>query len=189
VSPKDIINRVLFARLFYAANGRLDLALTKRILDRHEPGILEDRSKLDRFVVALAAFEVFTVGKLVTSRRRFTEILPRVYAASVVVDNDVAVQELRDSGTAAARLVRQRWSSFIASAAEDGAPYVRTTVDPKTGRLRAEMKESRRSLGHVFQTDAQKFFTPFADDKLKNNDETPEKIDDRLRQVHTSASN
>jgi hypothetical protein len=88
-SSKHIVDRVLFARLFYAANGRLGVALTKRILDRHEPGIVEDRTKLDRFVAALAAFEVFRGGKVVTSRRRFTDILPKVYAASVVLGRDV----------------------------------------------------------------------------------------------------
>jgi hypothetical protein len=158
ISPRDIVNRVLFARLFYAANGQLGLALTKRILDRHERGIIEDRAKLDRFVAALAAFEFLSREKAVTSRRRFTEILPKIYAASIVVGNDVVVKDLQDKGAAAARLVQNRWSSFVACAAQDGARYVRTTVDPKTGLYRAEMKESRRSLGDAFQTDALKFF-------------------------------
>jgi hypothetical protein len=159
ISSRDVVNRVLFARLFYAANGHLSLALTKRILDRHEPAIIEDRTKLDRFVAALAAFELLSGGKVVTSRRRFTEILPKIYAASIIVSEGVAVKELHDSGVAAARLVQNRWSSFVASAAQDGARYVRTTVDPKTGGFRAEMKESRGSFGDAFQIDARKFFT------------------------------
>ncbi len=84
IAAKDVVNRVLFARLFYAANGNVSQALTKRILDRHQLGILEERTKLDRCIAALGAFEALSGGKNVISKRRFTEILPKVYAASIV---------------------------------------------------------------------------------------------------------
>ncbi len=162
ISAKDVVNRILFARLFYVANGNVSQALTKRILDRDQLRILEDRTKLNRCVAALGAFEALSGGRNVTSKRRFTEILPKVYAASIVVGNDVAVKDLRDKGVAAARLVQNHWASFVASAARDGARYIRTTVNPTTGEFRPEMKESRRSFGSAFSTDALKFFDALA---------------------------
>jgi hypothetical protein len=72
------------------------------------------------------------------------------------------VKDLRDNGVAAARLVQDQWSSFVASAARTGARYIRTTVNPTTGEFRPEMKESRRSFGSAFSTDALKFFGALA---------------------------
>lgn len=106
ISAKDVVNRVLFARLFYAANGHLGRALQKRMLDRHQ---LEVRGSamLDRCVAALGAFELLSGGKDVTSKRRFIEILPKVYAASIVVGDGANVKDLHDKGVAAASLVQK----------------------------------------------------------------------------------
>ena len=121
------------------------------------PNVATDPSKLDGFIVALHAFELFSGGKAVVGKRRHTEILPKVYAATVIA-RGLDEEDAWTRGQAAATRVQREWSSFLSFAAANGAKYVRTFVDPKTGEERPELKESRNAFGAEFQDHVETFF-------------------------------
>ena len=54
--------------------------------------------------------------------------------------------------------VQQEWPSFVNFAAANGAKYVRTFVDRKTGEAKPELRDSRTAFGEEFKTHVEDLF-------------------------------
>ena len=85
VRLQPLVSRAVFARVYLTAIGRLKDALKRRIAaEPLGPNVATDPSQLDAFIVALSAFELLKGGNASLSSRRYSVILPKVYAATVV---------------------------------------------------------------------------------------------------------
>ena len=157
IEAKDLVSRTVFARVYLTAIGKLKASVKRKIaVEPLGPNVATDRARLDGFIVALNAFEFLRGRKAALSKRAYTVILPKVYAATVVARG--LEEDLQTRGQAAAIKVQQEWPSFVNFATANGATYVRTIVDPKTGDAKPELKESRAAIGEEFQGHVEDFF-------------------------------
>ena len=157
ISAADIVGRTLFARLYLAANGRMAVALRRKIL--REPlksAFQTDPLKLDRFMIALAAYEFFSGGRHVLTTKRFTDTLPKVYAAVLAAQRLEETDPMR-SGISASLIVERDWPEFLTFASKMQAPYIRTTIS-SFGKVSTELRDKRGVFGAVFQRHADEFF-------------------------------
>lgn len=162
ISENNVVNRNVFFRVYLAANGRLSCSLKRRIATESLGyDMMMDPCLLDRFLVALYAFEHLRGSKSDVSKRRYTEVFPKIYAATVMAQG-LSEIDAKAKGRFAAIRVQEKWSSFIAFAAVTDAKYVRKVVDPRTGEQRPELKDSRNSFDAEFQSDVEKFFANIA---------------------------
>ena len=154
--PSDVIDRALFAKIYLASKGKISMSLRSKIAAR-PLDIFSKKTgdELDGFIISLNAFRILVAGKTMT-KRRYTEILPKVFASCVVALNIREDDPLRQAQRAV-NAVARHWSSFLQFAAAEKAKYVRVIMDQQTNQPRVELKESRGSFTD-FRDNAIKFF-------------------------------
>ena len=121
------------------------------------PSVATVTARLDDFIVSMHAFEFFKDWKQIIGTRRYSMVLPKVYAAMLVA-RDLDEEDLQTKGQSAAMQVHRQWSSFLDFAVKNRAKYVRTYLNRVTREENLELRESRSAFGGKFQDHAEVFF-------------------------------
>jgi hypothetical protein len=158
IKASNVVDRTLFFRVYFVANGNLNRSLRKRIDAKELNSANHDPETLDRFVTALHAFRYLRGNlKPLVGQRAYADILPKVYAATLVAERQPHT-DLKAKGHAGAKRVLEDWSSFLAFASARRAKYVRTIANSQTGKQQVELKEGRGNFDAAFQSHARMFF-------------------------------
>jgi hypothetical protein len=157
----EIVTRSVFARIYLASVGKLKLAMQKKAPKQTISELRELSAKdFDRFRIAYHAFESFKQGRIITNERRVMDILPKVYAATVIADRING--DAYSTGRRTASLVNDYWNAFLKSAAEVGAPYIRMiTIKGEFGETHTQwdIRQSRSAFGDRLVKDIAGYFS------------------------------
>ncbi len=166
VSRKQVVNKTLFARIYFGSNGRIQDALSKRpSLKIVRARIESDSVSMDNFVAGFEAINVLQPGNSMSNKKSFLIIMPKVYAAVLIW---IHSQRLRDKGMRyVVNLVEENWQNFINFVAVKEQKYVRSVLakQKEVEEVRNELREARNIYGERFSVLAREFFSALADNE------------------------
>ena len=152
-----LLTKNVFLRVYLAANGKLIQSLKSRIsIESIDKSNDLEPSQMDRFAIAFYAYEWLRGNKSISNKKRNIEILPKVFAASIIAQ--YLEGDAQTKARVAAGRVQQKWSPFLSFMAAHNATYIRTLVNSQTGGQQIEIKESRGSFSGEFIGHAESFF-------------------------------
>jgi hypothetical protein len=132
ISRSQVVERNLFFRVFHAANGRINVAATKRIFaslsqtDLPMPSDLE----LDRFYFGYLCLPFFG-NKLIGNSKKKREIFAKIYAM-VIRYMPESIEGLTSIDPKNIGRLQNDWASFISAHAKDPL-FLKKTPHPITG--------------------------------------------------------
>ncbi|WP_186198069.1 AIPR family protein [Burkholderia gladioli] len=157
VDAKTVIERNLFWRIYYAANGQIDRGAERRLFKKNKFSDvdLDDREKFDRANVGLNLF-----GFL---RRRSGAHEPRNQNIYAKIFLYIELFYDVNSGTNALQvqqnltLLEQRWSEFGQRQIEKFGPRRRAYIDNQTGEAKIRILDVKFEYGPSFRNDLSRF--------------------------------
>ena len=144
IAEEDVVERSIFQRLYFVANGRFSASLRKRIIREPFPGdVATDMQKMHRFNQALILWKIFTAKQ--SKSQHYTNLL-------LITKIAAALRLLDTNGTLplheAAKLVNLNWNDF--STEVEGSLKSRSSriVARSTSPTQPEVWFSRIRLAH-----------------------------------------
>ena len=153
-----VIERNLFLRLFYSANGKIERGVQKRLFQRNDfPDLdLNDEMAFDRFFVAFHVFRQLSKN-LKPNQPIGKNIYAKVYAYNqlfffngVIVDVDVISHNIVELESA--------WKDFMNEQKNTRAVKKRAYIDRETGEAKVSFREGDYFRGRGFEGAVASFF-------------------------------
>lgn len=162
IAPQDLLERNLFMRLYFVANGNLGTGLRRRIFKERLPDNIADNALgLSRFYLALCIWRIFVKPLRRLRPAAHGQVLPKVFAGMFVVNlND---GDLEGAAGLAAKRVEELWGDFMNQGRVCKKSYVEAVTNFRKGMGEEElrMKLSRKSGHKDLGEDIEQFFSPY----------------------------
>lgn len=144
IDPEDIVERTLFHRLCLVANGELVKSLRKRVIREDFPkDLFRGTSRENRFYIAFSLWNIFSAKKRKRNQLAYHELLPKVYAGLITLDDKI--EDLDCSAHGAAEIVNKHWDNFLEKSKNDKEGYVDVITDVSKGTERVILNKSRKN--------------------------------------------
>lgn len=158
VSAHDVIERNHFWRLYYTANGKINLGFQKRLFQRNEfPNVnLDEKASFDRLFLAIHVFRRLRI-ELSPNARIEKDLYGRVYA---YIQNYIHLGLVADAAEIDKNLVKLEsdWNLFIDSKKDKADPGHLAFIDKNTGEARPSFSVKRYYRSHAFEKDLVSYF-------------------------------
>ncbi len=162
IRSEIIIERNMFLRLFYAANGMINKGAQKRLFQGNNfPELdLEDGHAFDRFFVGLHVFRQLVKGKH-PNKRMGRDIYAKVYVyTQLYLSEDLHTDILMVEENL--KKLEEKWKEFIqytkAKAKDDKRRYRYHDKDRETGEFKTAFSEITYYRSVALEKDVVKFF-------------------------------
>ena len=158
VRAPDVVERNHFWRLFYTANGKINLGFQKKLFQRNEfPDVhLEEHEKFDRLFLAIHVYRRLK-RELSFHARVEKDLYGKVYAYIQLYLHEglTTDQEVIDANLSA---LEEKWSSFMNVQRSRPGPGRLAFIDKATGEARALFSDEKYYRGHTFEKDLVGYF-------------------------------
>ena len=146
IDAEDVLERTLFQRLYYVANGQFTDCLRRRIIrDAYPPDIATNQQALDRFHYAFQLWRRLAPPRRAPNGRGLSEILPRVYAGLVVAD--ATGDHTKVPAAQAAKIVAENWAAYLAHCGQDHKTYGQWVMTAAGRQKRAKHRKDNSVEG------------------------------------------
>lgn len=155
VRASDIVERNHFWRLYYTANGKINLGFQRKLFQRNEfPGVnLDDRANFDRLFLAIHVFRKLR-GELSPHVRIEKDLYGKTYfyiqlflSQGLITDPQVIENNLH--------ALEQEWNLFMKEqrTRPGPGPGRLAFIDKATGEARTSFSDKQYYRGHTFERD------------------------------------
>ncbi|OHX21926.1 hypothetical protein BI344_05345 [Chromobacterium sphagni] len=170
VDPKKIIERNLFWRIYYAANGKIDKGSERRLFKKNQFSDI-DLNMLENFDRANTGLELFSVvrGKTGAQQPRDQNIYAKIFLY-VELFFDLNCKSSAEYNLAS---LEQRWSEFGQRQIEKFGPRRKAYIDNRTGEAKIRTLDGKFEYIPSFRVDLSKFI-----DEIKRATHAPSVIID-----------
>lgn len=153
IQAEEVIERTLFLRLYFLANGNFSASLRKRIIREKFPeDVSSDTNGLDQFSLALAFWRIFKSPKRAHNIQNFLQVIPKVYAGLHIFNQGkvAAIEQI-------ASLIDRCWNDFVLEIeAGQKKPLSLSSKEKRTDKWLLRMNRNR---GHQnLEMQIKKFF-------------------------------
>ena len=158
IDASQIIERNLFLRLFYSANGKINKGAQKKLFQKNSfPDLkLDDDLSFDRFYLGFHAYV-----RLVKDRKPTKKLEKHIYA-KVFAYNQMFMKNgfLTEATTIDANinLLEIKWAEFMETRRESSIHGIRKYIDRNTGEWVERFSETKYFRSGVFDQDVSTFF-------------------------------
>lgn len=158
VKPQDVVERNHLWRLYYTANGKINLGFQKRLFQRNEfPDVnLGNHEAFDRLFLAIHVFRRLKKG-IDPHVRVEKDLYGKVFAyIQLFIGQGLTIeQNVIDSNL---RNLELRWKAFMDVQRELPGPGRLAFIDKATGEARAEFSDKKYYRGNTFEKDLVGYF-------------------------------
>lgn len=161
VRTADVIERNQFWRLYYTAQGKINIGFQKRLFQRNQFRDVNicDHGSFDRLFLAIHVFR-----SLMGERNQQTTVSKSLYGKvyayielflhqGLIIDSHVIDTNLR--------ILEQKWKSFMDEIRTKPGPGHRTSIDKATGETATQFVETRYYRNRTFEEDLASYFGRF----------------------------
>lgn len=172
IEIRQVIERNLFFRLLFAANGDLKKAVQKRLFAKlsRSGWALPSDEQLDRFYFAYRCFRVLGPKRIMAENKN-----KEVYAKLYVLTSWYMPKDLKEAGSETNQLLKDfesDWVGFLKLHQSDKR-FLKSSVDRITHQPTTWFNKARWIQSGSFLEDAKQYFSKAADEKLSTNPTNP----------------
>ncbi|MCX6120746.1 MAG: AIPR family protein [Ignavibacteriales bacterium] len=158
VHSEQIIERNLFFRIYYSANGDINKGIQKKLFIRQDFTLetLKQVDKFDNFYFGFLCFK-----ELIKGRRPFEKMQKDIYGmvyAMTKMYKPTTVEQYESAIAGSLPEFKSLWKVFISSTGANNKKYYRTFIDRETRQPRSAFSENRWYKSKDFQPNVRKYF-------------------------------
>lgn len=160
INEESIIERNFFWRLYFAANGRINLGIQKRLFQKNQfPGVyISNDSAFDRLYIALLAFKILA-DRSKKDNKIGRDLYGKIYIyAELFLKEGIHVTE--DKLLHNTSRLQELWDEFLI-AQRDKATGIVTHIDKNTKEIVTRFSEAKYIRGKTFERDLISYFKSF----------------------------
>ncbi len=171
IDARQVIERNLFFRLFFAANGDLRRAVQKRLFAKlsKEGWALPSQEQLDKFYFAYRCFLVIGPSRFMADKGK------EIYAKLYVLTSWYMPKDYGEAGSVTKTMFRDfeaDWEDFVRLHQSDSR-FLKPSIDRITRQPTTWFNRARWVLSGDFVEAAKQYFTELARAKLSGGDSSP----------------
>jgi hypothetical protein len=158
LNASQVIERNLFLRLFYSANGKINKGVQKKLFQKNNfPDInLNDDSSFDNFYLGFHVYRRLIKDKKPTKNSEKT-IYAKVFAYNQLFMLSGLLTE-PSTIDANIKAMEVKWADFIMTRRETSTHGIRKYLDRRTGEMVERFSETKYFRSGVFEKDIAAFF-------------------------------
>ncbi len=159
VRASDVVERNHFWRLYYTANGKINLGFQKKLFQRNEfPNVnVTDNASFDRLYLAIHVFRRLRKEHSPNARIE-KDLYGKVYA---YIQRYIHLGLITDATEIDDNLARLEsdWVQFLDAQKDKPGPGRLAFIDKQTGEARSSFSIRKYYRGHTFEKDLVSYFT------------------------------